>query len=430
MKRLRARHVRAAIGAPETAWQKSITDDTETCMLAEKVHASGLAPVPLLDLKAQFACIEEEVMAAVHEVCASQRFILGPQVELLEKRVAEYSQCRYGIGVSSGTDALLVALMALGVGPGDEVITTPYTFFATGGVVARLGARPVFCDIDAATYNLSPDLVQAFISEQCSLNDGRLINRKTGGVIKVVMPVHLFGQMADMDPLMDLARANNLRVVEDAAQAIGSALPDGRRAGSIGDIGCFSFFPSKNLGAFGDGGMCTTNDPHLAERLKVLRAHGGKPKYHHAVIGGNFRLDEIQAAVLVVKLKYLDRWTQARQRNADHYDAAFARMNLAAHVATPARRAGYRHIYNQYIIRTKRRDDLRAFLTDRQIGTEIYYPIALHMQKCFESLGYRAEDCPESASAAAETLAIPIYPELTAGQMDGVVEAITEFDRA
>jgi dTDP-4-amino-4,6-dideoxygalactose transaminase len=366
-------------------------------------------------------------MEAVREVCDAQRFILGPQVELLEQQVAEYSQCRFGIGVSSGTDALLVALMALGVGPGDEVITTPYTFFATGGAVTRLGAKPVFCDIDPANFNLSTASVAAFITEHCERRGGKLINRQTGGVIKVLMPVHLFGQMADMDGLMELARTYDLRVIEDAAQAIGAAMPDGRRAGSIGDIGCFSFFPSKNLGAFGDGGMCTTNDPALAERLKVLRAHGGKPKYHHALVGGNFRLDELQAAVLVVKLKYLDGWTKQRQHNASYYDARLGHADLARYITTPPQAAGARHIHNQYVLRVRRRDDLRKHLAALGIGTEIYYPIPLHVQKCFEDLGYRAEQSPESMRAAAETIAIPIYPELTSVQMDRVIDAITSF---
>ncbi len=396
-------------------------------MSTATMESSTLAPVPLLDLKAQHATIRDEVMEAVREVCDAQRFILGPQVELLEQQVAQYSQCRFGIGVSSGTDALLVALMALGVGPGDEVITTPYTFFATGGAVTRLGAKPVFCDIDPANFNLSTVSVAAFITEHCERRDGKLINRQTGGVIKVLVPVHLFGQMADMDGLMELARTYDLRVIEDAAQAIGAALPDGRRAGSIGDIGCFSFFPSKNLGAFGDGGMCTTNDPALAERLKVLRAHGGKPKYHHALVGGNFRLDELQAAVLVVKLKYLDGWTKQRQHNASYYDARLGHADLTRYVTTPPQATGARHIHNQYVLRVRRRDDLRKHLAALGIGTEIYYPIPLHVQKCFEDLGYRAEQSPESMRAAAETIAIPIYPELTSIQMDRVIDAITSF---
>ncbi len=338
-------------------------------MLAAATENSNVTAVPLLDLKAQYAPIEAEVMAALREVCSSQRFILGPQVEQLEQRVAQYSQCRFGIGVSSGTDALLVALMALDIGPGDAVITTPYTFFATGGTIARTGAKPLFCDIDPITFNLSPAQVDALISQRCVMREGRLIERASGSVVKALMPVHLFGQMADMDALMTIARQYDLRVIEDAAQAIGAELPDGRRAGTIGDIGCFSFFPSKNLGAFGDGGLCTANDSALAERLKVLRAHGGKPKYHHAVIGGNFRLDEIQAAVLLVKLKYLDEWTRARQRNAAYYDQCFAAADLRERITTPRCLSGNRHIYNQYVLRVERRDELRKFLTERQIGT-------------------------------------------------------------
>lgn len=387
------------------------------------------APVPLLDLQAQHGPLQEELLEAMRKVVVSQKFILGPHVDQLEQQVAAYSQCKFGIGVSSGTDALLVALMALEIGPGDEVITTPYTFFATGGTIARLGARPVFCDIDPSTFNLSPTKVAQFIDENCKIEGGKLINRRTGGTVKALMPVHLFGQMADMDGLMAIARQHGLRVVEDAAQAIGSEVSDGRRAGSIGDIGCFSFFPSKNLGAFGDGGMCTTNDPVLAERLKVLRAHGGKPKYHHAMIGGNFRLDEIQAAVLLVKLRYLDSWTKGRQSNAAYYDLQFRQADLRQNVTTPTRVPQFRHIYNQYVLRVSRRDELRRHLTDAGIGTEIYYPIALHMQKCFESLGYQPIDCAESARAAAETVAVPIYPELTTQQMDRVVEAIAEFYR-
>jgi dTDP-4-amino-4,6-dideoxygalactose transaminase len=385
--------------------------------------------VPLLDLKAQYAPIEREIMAAIQEVCASQKFILGSCVANLEKRVAEYTQCRFGIGVSSGTDALLVALMALDVGIGDEVITSPYTFFATGGAVARLGARPIFCDIDPSTYNLSPASVSKLISEIGIVRDGALVNKKTGGRIKVLMPVHLFGQVADMDGLMEIARANGMRVIEDAAQAIGSEDPASRRAGSIGDIGCFSFFPSKNLGAFGDGGMCTTNDPALAERLKILRAHGANPKYYHALIGGNFRLDEIQAAVLLVKLKYLDQWTTGRQRNASFYDEGFKRAGLSSQVVTPVAVPGARHIYNQYVLRVKNRDGLKSHLGAAKIGTEVYYPVPLHAQQCFSYLGYKESDCPESSRAARETLAIPIYPELATAQLQRVVDTIAAFYR-
>ena len=383
--------------------------------------------VPLLDLRLQYREIEAEVMQAIREVCASQAFILGARVEELEARIAEYSQCKYGVGVSSGTDALLVALMALEVGPGDEVITTPYTFFATGGAISRLGARPLFCDIDPATYNISPDCVEEFIVEKCEVRQGQLVNKGTGGHVNVLLPVHLFGQMADMERLMEIADRHGLKIVEDAAQAIGSEDSDGRRAGSIGNIGCFSFFPSKNLGAFGDGGMCTTNDPALAERLRVLRVHGAEPKYHHTVVGGNFRLDSLQAAILLVKLRNLDRWISCRQENARYYDRALREVGLGTQVPTPQVLAACRHIFNQYVLRVERRDELRTYLADRRIGTAVYYPIPLHMQKCFASLGYQSQGCPESCLAAAETLAIPIYPELTELQKQHVVQAITEF---
>src|ERR1700681_2541124 len=290
--------------------------------------------VPLLDLKAQFAQIRAEVMPAIDQVCASQHFILGEHVRALKEEVARYCAASAGIGVSSGTDALLLALMALNIGAGDEVITSPFTFFATAGTIARTGARPVFCDIYPETFNLSPAAVQTFTNDHCVVRDEGLINRTTGGRIKALMPVHLYGQSADMDPLMALARQHRLKVIEDAAQAIGTEY-QGVRVGSIGDIGCFSFFPSKNLGAFGDAGLCTTSDAELAESMRVLRVHGGKPKYFHAVIGGNFRIDELQAAVLRVKLKYLDRWTAGRQRNAAYYDAAFGKAELGAKARTP-----------------------------------------------------------------------------------------------
>src|SRR5450631_559660 len=296
--------------------------------------------VPLLDLKAQFAQIRAEVMPVIDKVCAGQHFILGEHVRALEEEVARYCAASAGIGVSSGTDALLLALMALGIGAGDEVITTPFTFFATAGTIARSGARPVFCDIEPVTYNLSPPAVHAFIHDHCQTEGNRLINRTTGGRIRALMPVHLYGQCADMDPLMAIARQYGLKVIEDAAQAIGTQYGDGRHAGTIGDIGCFSFFPSKNLGAFGDAGLCTTNDAELAETLRVLRVHGGKPKYFHALIGGNFRIDELQAAVLRVKLRYLDGWTEGRRRNASIYDAAIAKAGLAAKVSTPVATPG------------------------------------------------------------------------------------------
>jgi dTDP-4-amino-4,6-dideoxygalactose transaminase len=360
-------------------------------------------------------------------VCASQHFILGEHVRALEEELARYCSASAGIGVSSGTDALLLALMALEIGAGDEVITSPFTFFATAGTIARAGARPVFCDIDPLTFNLSPVAVQAFIDDHCVVQGERLIHRATGGRIKALMPVHLYGQAADMDPLMAMARHYGLKVIEDAAQAIGTEYKNAVRAGTIGDVGCFSFFPSKNLGAFGDAGLCTTNDAELAESMRVLRVHGGKPKYFHAVIGGNFRIDELQAAVLRVKLKYLDGWTEGRQRNAAYYDAAFGNAGLGAKLRTPHVIAGYRHIFNQYVVRAQSRDALKQRLSERSIGSEIYYPVPLHLQKCFAYLGYRAGDFPHSERAAAETLALPIYPELEQEQLAHVVATISEF---
>ena len=385
--------------------------------------------VPLLDLKGQYAPLRAEIEAVIREVCDSQRFVLGPHVGQLESEVAAYSQTRFGIGVSSGTDALLVALMTLDIGPGDEVITTPFTFFATAGVVARLGARPLFCDIDPATFNLSPAAVAATLARDCETSGDRLVNRKTRGIVKALLPVHLFGQMAEMDELNAIARRHRLLVIEDAAQAIGAALADGRRAGGIGDIGCLSFFPTKNLGAFGDAGMCVTQSPKLAERLRILRVHGGEPKYFHAFIGGNFRLDELQAAVLRIKLKHLDEWTAARQRNADHYDALLAAARLGDAVRLPFRKPKERHIFNQYVIRAQRRDELRAHLERSGVGTEIYYPLPLHEQQCFAYLGHAPADFPEAHRAAAEVLALPIYPELSAEQREHVARSIASFYR-
>jgi dTDP-4-amino-4,6-dideoxygalactose transaminase len=383
--------------------------------------------VPLLDLKAQFAQIREESLAVIERVCASQQFILGEHVRGLETEIAEYCGASHGIGVSSGTDALLVALMALEVGAGDEVITTPFTFFATAGTIARVGARPAFCDIDPKTFNLSPAAVQTFIDAACAADGDGLKNRVTGGRIKAIMPVHLYGQSADMEPLMQIARRYHLRVIEDAAQAIGTEYKGGIRVGSIGDIGCFSFFPSKNLGAFGDAGLCTAGDPDLAERMRVLRVHGGKPKYFHSLIGGNFRIDELQAAVLRVKLKYLDGWTQARQRNAAYYNQAFAQASLGPQLVAPQASLDGRHIFNQYIVRVQSRDALKAFLSERRIGTEIYYPVPLHLQPCFAYLGYKTGEFPHSEQAAAETLALPIYPELSEAQLEHVSSSVRSF---
>jgi dTDP-4-amino-4,6-dideoxygalactose transaminase len=376
--------------------------------------------VPLLDLQAQFAAIRDEVYGALRPVIESQLFILGPEVEALEREVAAYCQCQFGVGVSSGTDALLVSLMALGIKPGDEVITTPYTFFATAGSIARLGARPVFVDIDPLTYNIAADTIKEVISPHT----------------RALIPVHLFGQMADMDPIMELARRHSLMVIEDAAQAIGADY-QGRGAGSIGHLGCFSFFPSKNLGGFGDGGMVVTNDPELADRVALLRNHGFRPKYYNKVLGGNFRLDALQAAVLRVKLKYLDAWSEGRRRNADTYRRLFQEAGLALNdpaalgerpgVVLPREAGLGRHVYNQFVIRSIRRDALKAHLRERRIGTEVYYPVPLHLQECLAYLGYERGDFPAAEDAAAQTLALPIYPELTLAQQQAVVDAIWEF---
>lgn len=401
-------------------------------MPATPPPVSSSAPamqVPLLDLKPQYRPLAAEIQAAVEKVCVSQAFILGPAVKELEAAVAAYSQCKLGIGVSSGTDALLLALMALEIGPGDEVITSPFTFFATAGTIARAGARPVFCDIDPLSFNLDPGAVESFIGGHCERRAGGLVNKATGGHIKALMPVHLYGQTAEMPALMDLARRHGLKVIEDAAQAIGAEDADHRRACSFGDVGCLSFFPTKNLGAFGDAGMCVTNDAALAERMDILRVHGGKPKYHHSFIGGNFRIDELQAAVLNVKLKHLDSWTTGRQRNGAFYDRAFERVKLGDAVRTPTALPGARHIYNQYVIRAKDRDALRAHLAAAGVGSEIYYPIPLHLQKCFEYLGHKAGDFPHSERAANETLALPIFPELTETQLQYVVDTIGHFYR-
>jgi len=363
--------------------------------------------IPLLDLKAQYASIKSEVDAAIAEVMESQHFILGPKVEQCERAVAEYSSCAHGIGVSSGSDALLVCLMAENIGPGDEVITTPYSFFATAGAVARLGAKPVFVDIHAANYNMNAHQIASKVTART----------------RAIIPVHLYGQMADMDPMMEIARKHRLVVIEDAAQAIGAEYK-GRRAGTIGDYGCFSFFPSKNLGGAGDGGMVVTNDAQRAERVRCLRGHGAKPKYYHKLIGGNFRLDALQAAVVTAKLPHLDKWTAARQRNAQRYDRLFAEAGV--NIALPEVSAS-RHIFNQYVIRAARRDELQAHLKKNGIGTEVYYPVPLHLQECFAYLGHAAGEFPESERAAKESLAIPVHPELTQAQAEFVVACIREF---
>ena len=367
--------------------------------------------VPLLDLKAQYAGIRSEILETIERVCESQLFILGPEVAALEEEVARYCGVQFAVGVSSGTDALLAALMAIGLKAGDEVITTPYSFFATAGVVARLGARTVFVDIEPESFNI----------------DSRAVAEKITPRTRAILPVHLFGRCADLEPLLDAARQRDIAVIEDAAQAIGARDCRGRQAGTTGAIGCFSFFPSKNLGAFGDGGMVVTGDAELAERLRVLRVHGSKPKYYHHVVGGNFRLDALQAAVLRVKLKYLDDWTAARRRNAGRYRELFGRAGLATIVALPGDTPG--HIYNQFVVRVKDRDRLRARLKEEGIDTEIYYPVPLHLQDCFRDLGYRKGDFPESEAAANSSLALPIYPELTEDQQRHVVDSIGRFYR-
>jgi dTDP-4-amino-4,6-dideoxygalactose transaminase len=370
--------------------------------------------VPLLDLKAQYAAIRADVDAAIAEVMESQHFILGPKVEQCEQSIARYCGCSHGVGMSSGSDALLACLMAEDIGPGDEVITTTYTFFATVGAIARLGATPVLVDIDPATYNIDVAQLEAKVTPKT----------------RAIIPVHLYGQMADMDAVMTVAERHKLLVIEDAAQAIG-AEHGGKRAGSIGHYGCFSFFPSKNLGAAGDGGLVVTNDPERAEKLKVLRAHGSKPKYFHRVVGGNFRLDAIQAAVVSAKLPHLDKWTAARQRNAQRYDRLFTESGLAnaaslsSQVVLPAVTTD-RHIYNQYVIRVERRDELQSDLKKRGIGTEVYYPVPMHLQECFGYLGHARGEFPESERAANTTLALPVHPELTDEQAEYVVRSISE----
>jgi dTDP-4-amino-4,6-dideoxygalactose transaminase len=432
--------------------------------------------VPLLDLTLQYSSIKQEVRSAIEEVLESQHFILGPKVEALEEAVAEYCGCERAVGVSSGTDALIIALMAAGIGPGHGVITAPFTFFATAGSIVRVGAQPLFVDIDPLSCNIDPQAVRTFVDEHCHFDLGarKLVHRQSGVVIHAIMPIHLYGQCADMDPIVALARQYGLIVIEDAAQAIGAGYPSaehsaGKRAGSLGELGCFSFFPTKNLGGFGDGGMVTTNDQKLAEKLKILRVHGSKPKYYHRVVGGNFRLDALQAAVVLVKLRYLDGWTAKRRENAAYYNSLFQQTGLvdkgliappaavwesksseprlvprSSHLGPPQARLGTRdsglgtrdagrgtffHIYNQYVIRARRRDELREYLAKQAVGTEVYYPLSLHQQECFAVLGYSKGDFPHSEEASTETLALPIYPELEREQLEYVVGKIDSFYR-
>ena len=389
--------------------------------------------VPLLDLKPQYQSLKKELDEAILRVAESQYFILGPEVEKMEKEFCDYLGCKHAIGVSSGTDALLLALMAIDIQPGDEVIVPTYSFFATAGVVSRLNATPVFTDIDPVTFNINPEDVK------------KKITSKT----KAIIPVHLYGQSADMEPLMKIAKEKNIFVIEDAAQAIGTEYKDGKCVGTIGDIGCFSFFPSKNLGGYGDGGLVTTNDDDLAYMLRIKRVHGGEQKYYHKVIGGNFRIDALQAAVLRVKLPHLDKWSEKRRANADHYNELFVKAGLAeetgkikfddknkvllpkpvyrSEIRNPKSEIRNYHIYNQYIIRTQKRDELKKFLTENEIGNEIYYPIPFHQQDCFVNLNYKTGDFPEAEKACQTSLALPIYPELTKEQQEFVVGKIKEF---
>jgi dTDP-4-amino-4,6-dideoxygalactose transaminase len=367
--------------------------------------------VPLLDLQAQYETIRDEVHSAVDRVFDSQHFVLGAEVQALEEEIARYSQAKFAIGCASGSDALLLALMSCDVGAGHEVITTPFSFFATASSITRLGARPVFVDIDEPTFNLDPSLVAAALTERT----------------KAIVPVHLYGQCVEMDPLLELGR-RGIPIIEDAAQAIG-AEDRGRRAGSMGTVGCFSFYPSKNLGGAGDGGMLITNDPDHAQRLQMLRVHGAETKYHHQIVGINSRLDAIQAAVLGAKLPHLDEWTTARQRKAQQYELMFIDAGLAEQIEVPFVRTNARHIFHQFVIRVRggRRDALREHLREHGVGTDVYYPVPLHLQECFAFLGYREGDFPIAELAAKETLAMPVYPEMTDEQQDYVVNMIAKF---
>jgi dTDP-4-amino-4,6-dideoxygalactose transaminase len=362
--------------------------------------------VPFLDLKRQYSAIKKEMDEAVFSVLSNTQFILGPEVKSLEEKIAAYCGTKFAIGVASGTDALLLSLRACGVKPEDEVITTSFSFFASAGVISRLGANPVFVDIDMETYNINPAQIE------------KKITPKT----KAIMPVHLFGQCADMDPIMDVAKKHNLKVVEDAAQAIGAEYKE-RKAGAIGDWGCFSFFPSKNLGGAGDGGMVTTDDPEMAEMVRILRVHGSKPKYYHSTIGYNSRLDTLQAAILSVKLKYLDEWTKKRREHAEVYNSAFKDLDMI----TPKAESFNYHIYNQYTIAVKNRDELRNYLKEKQIGHDTYYPVPLHLQECYKFLGYKKGDLPVSEKKAEEVVSIPIYPELTKEEQEYVISTIKGF---
>ncbi len=364
--------------------------------------------IPILDLKVQYDQLREEIAAALQAVMDSGNFVLGPDVKALEKEVAAYCGCRYGVGVASGTDALRLSLAALGIGPGDEVITTPFTFVATANTISHSGARPVFVDIDPQTYNIDPAAVAAAVTPRT----------------KAIVPVHLYGQPAAMDELLTIAERHGLAIIEDAAQAIG-AEDRGRRAGSMGVVGCLSFYPTKNLGAYGDAGMVVTNDPSLADKLDVLRRQGGKTKYYHEVLGFNSRLDTMQAAILRVKLRYLDRWQEARREAACRYDGLLTAAGVP--VTTPYVRPGVRHVYHQYTIRAPQRDELAEFLKQRGIGTMIYYPLPLHRQGLYKDLGMGEGSLPHAEAAGREVLSLPMYPELTAAQQEEIVAAVAEF---
>jgi dTDP-4-amino-4,6-dideoxygalactose transaminase len=373
--------------------------------------------VPFFDLAVQFKSIEDEIKLALDEVFQSQQFIMGPQVQTLEKAIAQYCRTRYAIGVASGSDALLLSLMALGIGSGDEVLIPPFTFFATAGAVSRLGATPVFVDIHQATYNI----------------DSSKIDEKISPRTKAIIPVHLFGQCADMDPLLKIAKEKNLFVIEDAAQALGAEYKpkvgsEGRLAGQIGGLGCFSFYPTKNLGAFGDAGMVVTNNPDLAEKVRLFRVHGSQPKYFHKTIGINSRLDTIQAAILLVKFKYLEKWTTERQKKAERYQLLFQDLSSSVNgFKLPTIQYQNRHIFHQYVVRVPERDRLKEFLTEEGVGTDIYYPVPLHLQECYSFLKYRQGDLPNSEKASKEVLALPIYPEMTEDQQSLVVDRIKTF---
>lgn len=386
--------------------------------------------VPLLDLKAQYATIRDKIKAAVDGVLESQRFILGPQVAAFEEEIARFCEVPHAVAVASGTDALLLALKALGVGPGDSVVTVPFTFFATAGAIVNLGARPLFADIDEATFNMDPGPLSVLLARDCAFNlaTQKLTHKSTNTVVKAILPVHLFGQCADMDEIVSIGRRYQLPVVEDACQAIGARFK-GERAGSIGDLGCFSFFPSKNLGGGGDGGMVVSRSKDLAALVRLLRAHGAQAKYQHSIVGFNSRLDEIQAAILRVKLSFVEEWNQARERNAAAYERDFRAAGVLGRILTPTTRPDCSHTFHQYVVRCQKRDELKAFLKSKGIGTEIYYPVSLHEQECFRKLGYSSSDFPRSRAAAQQVLALPVFPELTDEQRACVVSAIEQFYR-